>query len=84
MWPIYESRRVRQFIGGKWGHVTGLLWGKKWIRLTGHPVMWDENWDIPQNCIRYRQYIFTISDGGTLLRMDLFDPTETWQAIVKL
>jgi hypothetical protein len=42
---IYRFQRVRKFLGGKWGQVTGLLFGKKWVRLPKDSPMWDENWD---------------------------------------
>lgn len=81
---LYRLQRVRKLIGGKWGHVTGLLWGKRWIRLHNEAVIWDENWDIPQMCLMWRHRLYKISDDGMLLMRDLADTTETWHAIVRL
>ena len=84
MWPIYESRRIRQFIGGRWGYVTGFFWGNRWARLSKDSLEWHENYDIPQDCLRYRYSLYRIDEHGMLLRRDLGDPTETWYAIVQL
>jgi hypothetical protein len=84
MWPIYEWQRVRKLIGGRWGHVTGFLWGKRWVRLSNESLDWDERWDIRQDCLRYRHSLYRIDEHGMLLRQDLGDPQETWYAIVQL
>ncbi len=84
MWLIYRWQRVRKFIGGRWGHVTGFLWGKRWVRLSNESLDWHENWDIPQNCLRWRHSIYKIDDSGMLLRRDLGDLTETWYAITRV
>ncbi len=76
MWLIYRWQRVRKFIGGRWGHVTGFLWGKRWVRLSNESLDWHENWDIPQDCLRWRYSIYKIDDSGMLLRRDLGDLTE--------
>lgn len=81
---LYQFQRARSFIGGKWGHVTGLLFGKKWVRLGKESLMWDENWDIPQNYIRFHQYLFRIDENGMLLRLNIGDPTETWEALTRV
>lgn len=36
------GRPVRRLLGGKWGRVTGLIWGKNWISLGRHAAMFDE------------------------------------------
>lgn len=84
MWMIYRWQRVRKFIGGKWGHVTGFLWGKRWVRLSRESLDWTENWDIPQDCLKYRFSLYRIDENGMLLRRDLGDPTETWHALVRV
>jgi hypothetical protein len=32
----------RKLIGGKWGHVTAMFFGKKWIRLPNESLLYDE------------------------------------------
>lgn len=50
MWLIYRWQRVRRFIGGRWGHHTGLLFGDKWVRLSDESLEWDEDWNAPLLC----------------------------------
>jgi len=45
MWFIYRWQWIRKLIGGKWGHVTGFFWGKRWVRLHPEAVLFDENWE---------------------------------------
>jgi hypothetical protein len=34
----------RRWRGGKWGMVSGLIYGRKWIKLSSQSVQFDEDW----------------------------------------
>lgn len=34
----------RKWRGGKWGRVTGWLWGKRWVKLSREAVGFEEWW----------------------------------------
>lgn len=46
---FYEWGWVRRAIGGKWGRVTGWIFGKRWVRLPKESLEWHEFWvSVPQ------------------------------------
>ncbi len=34
LFPVSGFRSYRRFRGGRWGKVTGLMWGSRWVRVT--------------------------------------------------